>query len=44
MLQPSLTLFVTLNLQKEFPILTTKFVAFKTAVKEMLWIYQKQSN
>ena len=32
------------NLQKEFPILTTKFVAFKTAVKEMLWIYQKQSN
>ena len=32
------------NLQKEFPILTTKFVAFKTATKEMLWIYQKQSN
>lgn len=32
------------NLQKEFPILTTKKVAFKTAVKEMLWIYQKQSN
>lgn len=32
------------NLEKEFPILTTKFVAFKTAVKEMLWIMQKQSN
>ena len=28
------------NLEKEFPILTTKFVAFKTAVKEMLWIYR----
>ena len=32
------------NLEKEFPILTTKFVAFKTAVKEMLWIYRDQSN
>ena len=32
------------NLQKEFPILTTKFVAFKTAVKEMLWICKDQSN
>ena len=35
---------MTIDLQKEFPILKTKFVAFKTAVKEMLWIYQKQSN
>lgn len=26
------------------PILTTKFVAFKTAVQEMLWIWQQQSN
>lgn len=32
------------DLQKEFPILTTKFVAFKTAIKEILWIWQKQSN
>ena len=32
------------NLEKEFPILTTKFVAFKTAVKETLWIYRDQSN
>ena len=35
---------VQFNLQEEFPILTTKFVAFKTAVKELLWIFQKQSN
>ncbi len=32
------------DLQEEFPILTTKFVAFKTAVLEMLWIWQVQSN
>lgn len=32
------------NLEKEFPILTTKFVAFKTAVKELFWIYKDQSN
>ena len=32
------------DLSEEFPILTTKFVAFKTAVLEMLWIYQQQSN
>lgn len=32
------------DLQREFPILTTKFVAFKTAVKELLWIYRDQSN
>ena len=35
---------LTFNLQEEFPILTTKYVAFKTAVLEMLWIYQAQSN
>ena len=32
------------DLSEEFPILTTKFVAFKTAVLEMLWFYQAQSN
>ncbi len=32
------------NLQKEFPILTSKKVAFKTAVKELLWIFKDQSN
>jgi thymidylate synthase len=32
------------DLEEEFPILTTKFVAFKTAVKEILWIWQLQSN
>ena len=32
------------DLSEEFPILTTKFVAFKAAVLEMLWIYQVQSN
>ena len=32
------------DLQKEFPILQSKFVAFKTAVKELLWIWQMQSN
>jgi thymidylate synthase len=32
------------NLQNEFPILTTKYIAFKTAIKELLWIFQEQSN
>lgn len=32
------------DLQREFPIITSKFVAFKHAVKEMLWIYKYQSN
>ena len=35
---------LTFNLQEEFPILTTKYVAFNAAVKELLWIFQKQSN
>jgi thymidylate synthase len=35
---------IQVDLQKEFPILKSKFVAFKTSIKEMLWIYQKQSN
>ena len=32
------------DLEEEFPILTTKFVAFKSATLEMLWFYQAQSN
>ncbi len=32
------------NLEKEFPILTTKRVGFKTAIKELLWIFKDQSN
>ena len=32
------------DLSEEFPILTTKFVAFKSAVLEMLWFYQAKSN
>lgn len=36
--------FMSFNLEKEFPILKSKFVAFKTAVKELLWIYKDQSN
>lgn len=32
------------DLQKEFPILTTKQVFFKTAVKELIWIYVMGSN
>lgn len=32
------------NLEKEFPILTSKLVGFKTAVKELLWIYRDQTN
>lgn len=32
------------DLAEEFPILTTKKVGFKSAVLEMLWFYQVQSN
>ena len=32
------------DLSKEFPILTSKKVAFKSAVLEILWIYQVASN
>ena len=35
---------LTFDLGEEFPILTTKQVAFKSAVLEILWIYQAQSN
>ena len=32
------------DLSEEFPILTSKKVGFKTAVLEILWIYQQASN
>ena len=32
------------DLEEEFPILTSKHVGFKTAVLEILWIYQVASN
>lgn len=35
---------LSFDLQKEFPILTTKFVPFKSAVRELFWIYVFQSN
>ena len=36
---------ITIDLEEDgFPILTSKFVGFKTAVKELLWIWQMQSN
>lgn len=36
--------FLEFDLEKEFPILTTKQLFFKNAITEMLWIYQVQSN
>lgn len=46
---PAHTLFVTHNvrtyyLYKEFPICTLRPIAWKTAIKEILWIYQDQSS
>lgn len=35
---------IQVDLSKEFPILKSKFVAGKTALCEILWIYQAQSN
>lgn len=32
------------DLQKEFPILTTRKIGFKTAALEFLWIYQQQTS
>lgn len=32
------------NLQEEFPITTLRPIAWKSAIKEILWIYQDQSN
>lgn len=34
----------SLDLSKEFPVLTTKQLFFRQAIIEMLWIYQQQSN
>ncbi len=35
---------MSFDLEEEFPILTSKQVAFKTATLEMLWIFQEASN
>ena len=35
---------IQVDLQEEFPILKSKFVAFKTSVKEILWIMQGNNN
>lgn len=35
---------IRVDVEKEFPILKTKFVAGKTALREILWIWQQQSN
>lgn len=32
------------NLQEEFPLLTLRRTYWKTAIKELLWIWQKKSN
>lgn len=32
------------NLQTEFPICSLRPIAWKSAIKEILWIYQKESN
>lgn len=34
----------TYNLQKEFPICSLRPIAWKSGIKEILWIYQDQSN
>lgn len=34
----------TYDLQKEFPLLTLRYVDLRKAVEEILWIFQKQSN
>lgn len=36
--------FFNLDLEEEFPVLTTKQLYFRQAILEMLWIYQVQSN
>ena len=47
---PAHTYFVTHNIRTyhldkgEFPICTLRPIAWKSAIKEMFWIYQEQSN
>lgn len=47
---PAHTFFVTHNMRQyhldkgEFPICTLRPIAWKSAIKEILWIYQKKSN
>ncbi len=36
--------YLHFDLNKEFPVLTTKQLYFRQAILEMLWIYQVQSN
>lgn len=36
--------YLEFDLGKEFPFLTTKKLAYKSAILEMLWIYQAKSN
>ncbi|MEG0799457.1 MAG: thymidylate synthase [Bacilli bacterium] len=36
--------FLEFDLEREFPVLTTKQLFFKNAITEILWIYQAQSN
>ena len=35
---------IRVDVEKEFPILKSKFVAGKTSLREILWIWQQQSN
>lgn len=35
---------IRVDVEKEFPILKSKFVAGKTALREILWIWQQMSN
>lgn len=35
---------IQVDVEKEFPTLKSKFVAGKTALREILWIWQQQSN
>lgn len=32
------------NLQEEFPVMTLRRIFYRSAIEEILWIYQKKSN